>query len=99
MKCGDIYILQRTPFETVCKQLINGSVPIDYSLNSGFDTNIRAGLVMMLAGGHTPTHIVTANAGGWGVEGTAMSSLPVSRIAGVVLMPLYQNFHPLKSKR
>lgn len=27
-----------TPFETVCKQFINGSVPFGYSLNSGFDT-------------------------------------------------------------
>lgn len=27
-----------TPFETVCKQLINGSVPFGFSLNSGFDT-------------------------------------------------------------
>lgn len=27
-----------TPFETVCKQFINGSVPFSYSLNSGFDT-------------------------------------------------------------
>lgn len=26
------------PFETVCKQFINGSVPFSYSLNSGFDT-------------------------------------------------------------
>lgn len=36
-KWRDIYILQLTPFETVCKQFINGSVPFDYSLNSGFD--------------------------------------------------------------
>lgn len=27
-----------TPFETVCKQFINGSVPVSYSLISGFDT-------------------------------------------------------------
>lgn len=27
-----------TPFETVCKQFINGSVRFGYSLNSGFDT-------------------------------------------------------------
>lgn len=27
-----------TPFKTVCKQFINGSVPFGYSLNSGFDT-------------------------------------------------------------
>lgn len=27
-----------TPFETVCMQFINGSVPFGYSLNSGFDT-------------------------------------------------------------
>lgn len=26
-----------TPFETVCKQFINGSDPFSYSLNSGFD--------------------------------------------------------------
>lgn len=36
-KWGDIYILQLTPFETVCKQFINGSVPFVYSLNSGID--------------------------------------------------------------
>lgn len=27
-----------TPFETVCKQFVNGSVPFGFSLNSGFDT-------------------------------------------------------------
>lgn len=27
-----------TPFKTVCKQFINGSVPFGYSLNSGLDT-------------------------------------------------------------
>lgn len=36
---GLIYIVQLPhPFETVCKQFINGSVPFGYSLNSGFDT-------------------------------------------------------------
>lgn len=33
-----IHCTATTPFETVCKQFINGSVPFGYSLNSGFDT-------------------------------------------------------------
>lgn len=30
------------PIKTVCMQFINGSVPFDYSLNSGFDTGMTA---------------------------------------------------------
>lgn len=44
---GYLHFTAITPFETVCKQFINGSVPFDYSLNSGFDTGMTAGLVEM----------------------------------------------------
>ena len=41
--------------ETVCKQFINGSVPVGFSLNSGFDTGDDSWLSggSSLAGGHT----------------------------------------------
>lgn len=44
---GYLHFTAITPFKTVCKQFINGSVPFDYSLNSGFDTGMTAGLVEM----------------------------------------------------
>lgn len=48
-----------TPFETVCKQLVNGSVPFGFSLNSGFDTGndswfSRGCLSGRTGGGGTP---------------------------------------------
>lgn len=39
---GYLHFTAIIPIKTVCKQFINGSVPFDYSLNSGFDTGMTA---------------------------------------------------------
>lgn len=39
---GYLHFTTIIPIKTVCKQFINGSVPFDYSLNSGFDTGMTA---------------------------------------------------------
>lgn len=45
---GYLHLTAIIPIKTVCKQFINGSVPFDYSLNSGFDTGMTADRAEML---------------------------------------------------
>lgn len=45
---GYLHFTAIIPIKTVCKQFINGSVPFDYSLNSGFDTGMTADFAEML---------------------------------------------------
>lgn len=44
---GYLHFTAIIPIKTVCKQFINGSVPFDYSLNSGFDTGMTADFEML----------------------------------------------------